>query len=49
MKEKNYGYENFTTHTQLGCEYKNAKNLRKKIWGEHFQNISKWKKIGDFQ
>ena len=30
MKEKSYGYENFTTCTELRAEYKNAKKLKNK-------------------
>ena len=36
MKEKYYGYENFTTHTELRCEYKMPKN-----WENNYGNIFK--------
>ena len=29
MKEKSYGYEIFSTRTELRAEYKNAKKLKK--------------------
>ena len=38
MKEKYYGYENFTTHAELQCEYKNSKN-RSWFWGRIFRNL----------
>ena len=33
MKEKGYGYENFTMRPELRCEYKNAKKIEKIILG----------------